>query len=49
MEVLIDSVLQEWQGFLQILPRIAMAVVVSALFVWIGKGAGRREKALSPI
>jgi small-conductance mechanosensitive channel len=41
MEILMESLRQDWHGLLQILPRLGISLVIIVLFLWFGKLAGR--------
>ena len=41
MDVLIKSLFEEWHHLLKMLPRIAIAIIVLAGFIWVGRMVGR--------
>ncbi len=41
MELLIESLVQEWRGLVQLLPRVALSVVMFAALVTVGRLLGR--------
>ena len=41
MEVLLDSLANEWQGLLRLLPRLALALLAFWLSIVIGRALGR--------
>jgi small-conductance mechanosensitive channel len=41
MEILLESLTEQWQGLVRLSPRILMAVLVLAVFIWIGRLLGR--------
>ena len=41
MEILIQSLTEQWHGLVRLTPKIALALIILVLFIWIGRLLGR--------
>ena len=41
MDILMESLTEQWQGLVRLAPKIVLALVVFVLFIWIGRLLGR--------
>lgn len=46
MELLIESMAEEWQNFVKLIPRIVLSLLIVTAFIWIGRLVGKAVRLI---